>query len=80
MSESINLGTNRGYSVHEIIAKAEEITGKKVPSRQKTRREGDVPVLLASKEKAERLLGWKLRFSKIETIIETAWKWHKKLN
>ncbi len=80
MSESINLGTNRGYSVHEIIAKAEEITGKKVPSRQKTRREGDVPVLLASKEKAERLLGWKLRYSKIETIIETAWKWHTKLN
>lgn len=80
MSESINLGTNRGYSVQEIIAKAEEITGKKVPSRQKTRREGDVPVLLASKEKAERLLGWKLRFSKIETIIETAWKWHEKLN
>jgi UDP-glucose 4-epimerase len=79
-SDSINLGTNRGYSVHEIIAKAEEITGKKVPSRQKTRREGDVPVLLASKEKAERLLGWKLRYSKIETIIETAWRWHTKLN
>jgi UDP-glucose 4-epimerase len=80
MSESINLGTNRGYSVREIIAKAEEITGKKVPTKQRTRREGDVPVLLASKEKAERLLGWKLRYSKIETIIETAWKWHKKLN
>ena len=80
MSESINLGTNRGYSVREIVAKAEEITGKKVPTKQKTRREGDVPVLLASKEKAERLLGWKLRYSKIETIIETAWKWHKKLN
>jgi len=80
VSESINLGTNKGHSVREIIAKAEEITGKKVPSRQKTRREGDVPVLLASKEKAERLLGWKLRYSKIETIIETAWKWHKKLN
>jgi len=80
MSESINLGTNKGYSVREIIAKAEEITGKKVPTEQKTRREGDVPVLLASKEKAERLLGWKLRYSKIETIIDTAWKWHTKLN
>jgi UDP-glucose-4-epimerase GalE len=80
MSESINLGTNKGYSVREIIAKAEKITGKKVPTEQKPRREGDVPVLLASKEKAERLLGWKLRYSKIETIIETAWGWHKKLN
>jgi UDP-glucose 4-epimerase len=79
-SEFINLGTNKGYSVREVIAKTEEITGKKVPSRQKSRREGDVPVLLASKEKAERLLGWKLRYSEIGTIIETAWKWHKKLN
>jgi len=78
-SEFINLGTNKGYSVREIVAKAEEITGKKVPSRPKSRREGDVPVLLASKEKAERLLGWKLHYSEIETIIETAWKWHKKL-
>ncbi|MCX6576056.1 MAG: UDP-glucose 4-epimerase GalE [Candidatus Aminicenantes bacterium] len=79
-SEFINLGTNKGYSVREVIAKSEELTGKKVPSRSKSRRQGDVPVLLASKEKAERLLGWKLRYSELETIIETAWKWHKKLN
>jgi len=79
-SEFINLGTNKGYSVREIIAKTEDITGKKVPSRRKSRREGDVPVLLASKEKAERLLGWKLRYSEIETIIATAWEWHKNLN
>ncbi len=77
-SELINLGTNRGYSVREIITKSEEITGKKVPARETARREGDVPVLLASKEKAERLLGWELRYSDIETIIETAWKWHEK--
>ncbi len=79
-SEFINLGTNKGYSVREVIVKTEEITGKKVPSRHKSRREGDVPVLLASKEKAERLLGWKLRYSEIETIIATAWEWHKNLN
>jgi UDP-glucose 4-epimerase len=79
-SDFINLGTNKGYSVREVIAKTEEITGKKVPFRLKSRREGDVPVLLASKERAERLLGWKLRYSEIETIIETAWKWHKNLN
>jgi len=79
-SEFINLGTNKGYSVREIMAKSEKITGKKVPFQQKPRREGDVPVLLASQDKAVRLLGWKLRYSDIETIIETAWKWHKKLN
>ena len=77
-SEFINLGANKGYSVLEIIKKTEEITGEKVRYREGPRRKGDVPVLLASKEKAEHILGWKLYNSKIETIIETAWNWHKK--
>lgn len=77
-SEFINLGTNKGYSVLEIINKTEEITGEKVLYTESPRREGDVPVLLASREKAEKLLGWKLYHSNIETIIETAWNWHSK--
>lgn len=77
-SEFINLGTNKGYSVLEIINKTEEITGKKVLYTESPRREGDVPVLLASREKAEKILGWKLYHSNIETIIETAWNWHRK--
>ncbi len=77
-SELINLGTNRGYSVLEIIRKTEEVTGQKVHYREKSRRKGDVPVLLASREKAETILGWKLSHSDIETIIETAWNWHRK--
>jgi len=77
-SEFINLGTNKGYSVLEIINKTEEITGEKVLYTESPRREGDVPVLLASREKAEKILGWKLYHSNIETIIETAWNWHRK--
>ena len=77
-SELINLGTNKGYSVLEIINKIEEITGEKVLYTESPRREGDVPVLLASREKAEKILGWKLYHSNIETIIETAWNWHRK--
>jgi UDP-glucose 4-epimerase len=77
-SEVVNLGTNRGYSVKEVIAAAEMITGRRVPREERPRREGDVPVLLASKEKAERLLGWKLRYSDLETILRTAWNWHRK--
>jgi len=77
-SDVINLGTNRGYSVLEIIKKVEEVTGRPVRYKTSPRRKGDVPVLLASKEKAERLLGWKLRSSDIETIIATAWRWHSK--
>jgi len=76
--EVVNLGTNRGYSVREVVAKAEEITGRKVPCRDQPRREGDVPVLLASKEKAERLLGWTQSHSDLETIIATAWNWNRR--
>ncbi|MCX6567299.1 MAG: UDP-glucose 4-epimerase GalE [Candidatus Aminicenantes bacterium] len=77
-SEIINLGTNRGYSVLEVVAAAEKIAGRPVPREEKPRREGDPPVLLASKEKAERVLGWKLRFSDLGTILETAWAWHRR--
>jgi len=77
-SEFINLGTNKGHSVLEVIKKVEELTGRKVDYKEKEKRKGDVPILLASKEKAERVLGWKLLYSDIKTIIETAWTWHRK--
>jgi UDP-glucose-4-epimerase GalE len=77
-SEFINLGASRGHSVLEVIRKAEEVTGRKVDFKAGPQRLGDVPVLLASKEKAEQKLGWKLRHSGLERIIETAWKWHRK--
>lgn len=77
-SEFINLGANKGYSVLEVIKKTEKITVNKVPYKERPRRKGDVPVLLASREKAEKILGWELSHSDIETIIETAWNWHQK--
>ncbi|HEX9901748.1 MAG TPA: UDP-glucose 4-epimerase GalE [Acidobacteriota bacterium] len=78
-SEALNLGTNRPTSVMEIIKKAEEVTGRKVAFSARPRRRGDVPVLLASKEKAAAALGWKLRYSDLETILGTAWAWHRKI-
>jgi UDP-glucose 4-epimerase len=77
-SESINLGTNRGYSVREVLAKAEEVTGRRVPAIEKPRREGDVPILLASSDKAERMLGWTRQWSDLGTILATAWAWHSR--
>ncbi len=77
-SDFINLGTNRGYSVLEVIRAVEAVTGRKVAREVKPRRQGDVPVLLASKEKAEKTLGWTLRHPTLEEIIRTAWEWHKK--
>ena len=77
-SEFINLGTNKGYSIREIIKKIEHIIGKRVSFKEKPRRKGDVPVLVASNEKAQKLLGWKPKYSEIDAIIQTAWAWHKK--
>lgn len=77
-SDFINLGASRGFSVLEVVKKVEELTCRKVSYRAKPRRLGDVPVLLASKERAEQRLGWRLRYSGLETVIETAWHWHRK--
>jgi UDP-glucose-4-epimerase GalE len=78
LSDTINLGTNTGYSVLDVIREAARVTGRQVPYDVLPRRHGDVAVLLASKEKAERVLGWKPRLSALRTIIETAWNWHRK--
>ncbi len=74
----INLGTEEGRSVLEVIRTAERVTGRPIPYDLAPRRPGDVAVLLASKAKAEKALGWKPRRSSLETIVETAWNWHRK--
>lgn len=73
----INLGTEIGHSVLEVIRTAEKVTGRRVPYDIAPRRQGDVAVLLASKAKAEKVLGWKTRLSSLETIVESAWNWHR---
>jgi UDP-glucose-4-epimerase GalE len=77
-SDFINLGANQGYSVLEVLKAVEAVTGLRVPYEVKPRRLGDVPVLLASREKAESALGWKPRHSGLDEIIATAWLWHSK--
>ena len=77
-SDFINLGTNRGHSVLEVIRTVEDITGQKVVCQARPRRKGDVPALLASKDKAEQFLGWRPCHSSLEKIVETAWKWHSR--
>ena len=72
-----NLGNGNGYSVREVIKVARNITGKPIPSKIVERRPGDPAVLIGSSDKAVKELGWKPRFPNLDTIIETAWKWHR---
>ena len=73
-----NLGNGDGYSVRQVIQTCEQVTGKKIPVVEKSRRPGDSPKLVASAEKAVRELGWKPKFPKLHDIIESAWRWHRK--
>jgi UDP-glucose 4-epimerase len=73
-----NLGNGDGYSVREVISTCEKITGKKIPTIEKSRRPGDPPKLVAAANKAINELGWKPKFPKLEDIVATAWAWHKK--
>lgn len=72
-----NLGTGKPYSVREVIQAVEKVTGKKVKVVEAERRAGDPPALYADSSKAKRELGWKIRYDDIESIVETAWKWHQ---
>ncbi len=71
----INLGTGVATSVKEIIKAAEEVSGKECPTVIAARRTGDPAVLYADNRLAEKVLGWKAKYTKIEDIIRTAWNW-----
>jgi UDP-glucose 4-epimerase len=73
-----NLGTGKGFSVKEIIATVEKVTGKKVPVKYGPRRAGDAIALWADPGRAKNLLGWEARHKDPEAIIRSAWKWFEK--
>jgi UDP-glucose 4-epimerase len=76
-SAAMNLGTGKGYSVHEVVATVERVTGHKVPTQIGARRPGDPPELVADPAFVEKLLNWKAKRS-LEEIVSTAWKWAQK--
>ena len=75
-SFAVNLGTGAGVSVREILAAVERISGVSIDARSAPRRPGDPPVLVAHPARAQTLLGWRPRFSSLENIVKTAWRWH----
>ena len=77
-SECINLGNGQGYSVMEVIDTARRVTNREIEIRIEPARPGDPSRLVANAEKAESVLGWQPRYSKLETIVQTAWDWHER--
>ena len=76
-SNVFNLGNGQGFSVKEMIIAAEKVTGQKIKTEMGTRRAGDPAQLIASSDKARKILGWTPQFADVEKIISTAWTWHK---
>ncbi len=76
-SASYNLGNGRPTSVRAVIESVERVTGRRVPWSTGPRREGDPAVLFASSDRIKRELGWRPRFEEIDTIVGTAWEWHR---
>jgi len=74
-SNRYNVGTGRGYSVKEVLSAVEKVTGEKVPFTMGPRRDGDPPMLVADSTRLQQELGWRPRYSDLETIVETAWAW-----
>ena len=76
-SITVNLGSEHGCSVTEVIEAARKITGRPIPAKITGRRAGDPAKLTASSSLAFELLGWKAECSDIETLIKTSWEVYK---
>jgi UDP-glucose 4-epimerase len=78
-SQVYNLGNGAGYSVREVIDTCSRVTGRPVQVATGARRAGDPAVLVASSERIAADLGWRPRFSDLESIVADAWRWEQKL-
>ncbi|MGM0903644.1 MAG: UDP-glucose 4-epimerase GalE [Bacillota bacterium] len=75
-SNIFNLGSSEGFSVKEMIEAARKVTGSDIPTKIGQRRSGDPSILIASSDKAKKVLGWNPTRTSVKKIIEDAWKWH----
>ena len=76
-SDVFNLGNGVGFTVNEVIDVARKVTGHPIPAEVCPRRAGDPAQLVASSEKAKKVLGWKPKYDDLETIVASAWTWHR---
>jgi len=79
-SMTLNLGTGEGHSVLALVAAVERVTGKTLSVRRTARRAGDPSRLVADASAAMSELGWRPAMPELETIVATAWNWHRSRN
>jgi UDP-glucose 4-epimerase len=78
-STTLNVGYGHGYSVREVLASVERVTGRRLTVREVARRSGDPPTLIARADRIRSQLGWQPRLDDLDTIVRTAWSWEQRL-
>ncbi|QHS23322.1 UDP-glucose 4-epimerase GalE [Virgibacillus sp. MSP4-1] len=76
-SGAFNLGSGQGFSVKEVIETAREVTGKEIPAEVAPRRAGDPAKLVASSDKAKKILGWNPKRESLNEMVGSAWNWFR---
>lgn len=76
-SATYNVGTGMGYSNKEVVEMVKKVTGVDINVEYSSRRPGDASELVASADKIKSELGWQPKYSDLETIVKSAWSWHK---
>ncbi len=76
-SGRFNLGSGAGHSNREVIAAVQRVTGREIAIDQQPRRPGDPPALVAASDLARRELGWRPRYTDLEAIVTSAWRWRQ---
>jgi UDP-arabinose 4-epimerase len=75
---SYNLGNGHGFTVREVIAAAQAVSGRAIQVKSGPRRAGDPATLVADSQLIQHDLGWRPRTSELNTIVESAWRWHQR--
>ena len=73
--DAFNLGNGDGYSIRQVIAAVERVSGRPTPFVIAARRPGDAPALVADSAKAKAILGWRPALTSLDDIVGSAWKW-----
>lgn len=76
-SIKLNLGTEKGTTVKELIDAARKITGKEIPAEDAPRRPGDPASLYTTSKLAKELIGWEPKYSDVDTLVKTTWNVYK---
>jgi UDP-glucose 4-epimerase len=79
-SMTLNCGYGHGYSVREVIAALERVSGKRLPNVvELPRRAGDPPALVARSERLKSTFGWQPQHDDLDFIVKTALAWERKI-